>query len=95
MIGAAVTIVVSACTGVVVAFAIRFAYSWLHFPSGDASEKRRTYRVLVHWDEDAKVWWAESEEVPGLATEAFTFKQLDKNIRAIAPDLLELNKGSR
>ena len=28
------------------------------------------YRVLAHWDDDAKVWWAESDEVPGLASEA-------------------------
>jgi predicted RNase H-like HicB family nuclease len=51
------------------------------------------YRVLAHWDEDASVWWAESDEVPGLASEAPTFEQLDENVRAIAPELLSLNKG--
>jgi hypothetical protein len=51
------------------------------------------YRVLAHWDDQAKVWWAESEEVPGLATEAATFEELGDNVRAIAPDLLSLNKG--
>jgi predicted RNase H-like HicB family nuclease len=51
------------------------------------------YRVRAHWDEDAKVWWAESDEVPGLASEALTLEQLDENVRAIAPELLLLNKG--
>jgi hypothetical protein len=26
----------------------------------------QTYRVLAHWDDNAKVWWAESDEVSGL-----------------------------
>jgi predicted RNase H-like HicB family nuclease len=51
------------------------------------------YHVRAHWDEDAGVWWAESDEVPGLATEAPTFEQLDENVRSIAPELLALNKG--
>jgi predicted RNase H-like HicB family nuclease len=51
------------------------------------------YQVRAHWDDDAKVWWAESDEVPGLASEAPTFEQLDENVRSIAPELLLLNKG--
>jgi hypothetical protein len=51
------------------------------------------YRVLAHWDENAQVWWAESDEVPGLASEAPTFEALDENVRSIAPELLMLNKG--
>jgi predicted RNase H-like HicB family nuclease len=51
------------------------------------------YHVRAHWDEEACVWWAESDEVPGLATEAPTFEQLDENVRSIAPELLALNKG--
>ncbi len=53
------------------------------------------FRVLAHWDEEAKVWWAESDEVPGLATEAPTLEALDENVRAIAPELLLLNKDFR
>jgi len=52
-----------------------------------------TYHVRAHWDDEAQVWWAESDEVPGLATEAATFEQLDENVRAIAPELLVLNRG--
>ena len=51
------------------------------------------YLVRAHWDDEAKVWWAESDEVPGLASEATTFEQLDENVRAIAPELLALNSG--
>lgn len=51
------------------------------------------YHVRAHWDDDAKVWWAESDEVPGLASEAPTLEELDENVRAIAPELLALNKG--
>jgi len=51
------------------------------------------YLVRAHWDDEAKVWWAESDEVPGLASEAPTFEQLDENVRAIAPELLALNSG--
>jgi predicted RNase H-like HicB family nuclease len=51
------------------------------------------YRVLAHWDDDAKVWWAESDEVPGLASEASTFEQLSDNVHSLAPELVLLNKG--
>ena len=51
------------------------------------------YRVRAHWDEIAHVWWAESDEVPGLASEAPTLEELDENVRAIAPELLALNRG--
>jgi hypothetical protein len=46
-------------------------------------------------DPDAKVWWAESDAIPGLSTEAATPEQLDDNVRVIAPDLLRLNLGCR
>jgi hypothetical protein len=51
------------------------------------------YHVRAHWDDEAGVWWAESDEVPGLASEAPTFEKLDENVRLIAPELLALNKG--
>ena len=34
------------------------------------------YRVIVEWDEDARVWVASSEDVPGLATGADTLEDL-------------------
>jgi predicted RNase H-like HicB family nuclease len=47
--------------------------------------------VNVHWDPDAKVWWAESDDVPGLVSEAETFERIVENVIALIPDLLELN----
>jgi hypothetical protein len=53
----------------------------------------KTFDVCAHWDADAQVWWAESDHIPGLATEATTLEQLEGNVLAIAPDLLKLNLG--
>ena len=53
----------------------------------------KTFNVHAHWDEEAHVWWAESDEVPGLATEAPNLEQLDENVRVIAPELLRVNTG--
>jgi len=53
----------------------------------------KTFDVKAHWDADAGVWWADSDEIPGLATEAETFQKLDENVRVIAPELLRLNLG--
>jgi predicted RNase H-like HicB family nuclease len=47
--------------------------------------------VRAHWDPDARVWWAESEDIPGLVTEARTFDELVSNVCALIPGLLELN----
>ena len=38
------------------------------------------YRVIAEWDEDARVWVASSEDVPGLATGADTFEDLIEKI---------------
>jgi hypothetical protein len=50
-----------------------------------------TLEVRAHWDEEAQVWWAESEDVPGLVTEAATFDELIQNVRELTPELLQLN----
>ena len=54
--------------------------------------KNKPLKVLAHWDAAAAVWWAESDDVPGLVTEAATLEELVENIRALVPDLLALNK---
>jgi predicted RNase H-like HicB family nuclease len=51
------------------------------------------YRVLAHWDAEANVWWAESQDVKGLVAEANTFEELARDLREIVPELLELNHG--
>lgn len=49
------------------------------------------YQVKAHWDEDAKVWWSESDDVPGLCVEASTFEELEKRLAELIPELLILN----
>lgn len=51
----------------------------------------RVYEVLAEWDDEAGVWVATSEDVPGLATEAETAEALMEKLRVLVPELLELN----
>ena len=49
------------------------------------------YRVIVEWDEDARVWVASSEDVPGLATGADTLEDLIEKLKIVIPELLVEN----
>jgi predicted RNase H-like HicB family nuclease len=51
----------------------------------------REYKVIAFWDPEASVWVAESEDVPGLVTEAETVEQLVAKLRVLVPELLEAN----
>jgi predicted RNase H-like HicB family nuclease len=51
----------------------------------------REYRVTAFWDQEASVWVAESQDVPGLVTEADTVEQLVAKLRTMVPELLEAN----
>jgi predicted RNase H-like HicB family nuclease len=61
--------------------------------SGAAAEPA-VRMVRAEWDPDARVWVAESDDVPGLITEAETIQQLIERLQDLVPELLELN-GSR
>jgi predicted RNase H-like HicB family nuclease len=50
------------------------------------------YDVTATWDDEAKAWVAESNDVPGLVTEAPTLEALQAKIRVLVPELLELNR---
>lgn len=54
-------------------------------------------KVLVSatWDDEAKVWVAESDDVPGLVTEADTLDALLEKLRTLIPELLEENGAWR
>ena len=52
---------------------------------------RRVLLVRVDWDPEAKVWVADSDDVPGLATEAETVEDLMAKLDYMIPELLELN----
>lgn len=47
--------------------------------------------IRVEWDEDAKVWVATSDDVPGLATEEITMEKLILKLKVLIPELLEAN----
>ncbi len=50
-----------------------------------------TFSVVAKWDDEADVWVATSEDIPGLVTEAATLDQLYSRVVAVAPELLEDN----
>jgi len=65
-------------------------------PSGETTERTpgrgcMLYHVKAEWDAEARVWVAASDDVPGLVAEAATLEGLIEDIRALVPDLLDLN----
>ena len=51
----------------------------------------REFTVTATWDSEAAVWVAESEQVPGLVTEAESLEALVGKLRILIPELLEAN----
>lgn len=49
-----------------------------------------TKYILVRaiWDDEAKVWTAESTDLPGLVTEAASLDELDQKLPGLVLDLL-------
>lgn len=47
--------------------------------------------IRVERDEDAKVWVATSDDVPGLATEDNTMENLIQKLKVLIPELLIAN----
>jgi Uncharacterised protein family (UPF0150). len=52
---------------------------------------KKPFFIRAEWDEEARVWVATSEDVPGLATEAETVEDLIEKLRGLIPELLEAN----
>jgi hypothetical protein len=51
----------------------------------------KIYFVRAEWDDEASVWVATSDDVPGLATEADTLEALSDKLEALVPELLDAN----
>ncbi len=47
--------------------------------------------VRADWDEEAEVWVATSDDVPGLATEEETLEKLIQKLKVMIPELLAVN----
>ena len=53
-----------------------------------------TCRIKLIWDDEAAVWVAASQDVPGLVLESGSFDALLERVRYAVPELIELN-GNR
>jgi hypothetical protein len=60
------------------------------FP-GQGAKGAVTLSGRADWDDDAAVWVADSDEVPGLVTEAETITALVAKRKVMIPELLALN----
>ena len=49
------------------------------------------FNVQVTWDAEAKMWVADSDDIPGLAAEAQDERSLRKKLTSLIPELLSLN----
>jgi hypothetical protein len=49
--------------------------------------------VTLIWDEEAHVWYTQTDDIPGLALSAPTYDGLVSVVSQVAPELLEENKG--
>ncbi|MBI3525779.1 MAG: DUF1902 domain-containing protein [Betaproteobacteria bacterium] len=47
--------------------------------------------IRAEWDDEAGVWVATSDDVPGLATEADTLEALSAKLDVMVPELLDAN----
>ena len=48
------------------------------------------YVVKFTWDNEAQVWIATSDDIPGLVLESGSFDALNEKVRYAVPELLEL-----
>ena len=62
---------------------------------GASRPGQTSVRVQASWDDEAKWWVAESDDVPGLATGAATWSELVAKLGVMVPELLELNEPGR
>ena len=62
-------------------------------------KRKLAVKVRAEWDDEARVWVAESTNLPGLVTEAETVEALVDKLRTMIPELLsyspELAAGFR
>jgi predicted RNase H-like HicB family nuclease len=51
----------------------------------------KPFFIRAEWDDEASVWVATSDDVPGLVTEEATMEGLMEKLKVIIPELLEAN----
>lgn len=50
-----------------------------------------TRHVSATYDPESQVWWAESDDIVGLVSEAPTLDELVERVLAVVPELLQAN----
>ena len=60
-------------------------------PVEERSAARRQFVVRAHHDDETGGWWADSDDVPGLVTEAATYDELVDRVIAVVPELCKAN----
>jgi len=53
------------------------------------------YTVNLMWDNEANVWIATSDDIPGLVLESGSIDALIEKVRFAIPELLELNHAAK
>ncbi len=53
------------------------------------------YKINMLWDNEAGVWVATSDDIPGLVLESGSFDALLERVRFAVPELVELNNNNR
>ena len=49
------------------------------------------YTVNIIWDDEARVWMATGDDVPGLILESDSYDRLVERVKAAVPELLKLS----
>lgn len=49
--------------------------------------------IHAQWDDEAGAWYATSDDVPGLCVGTDTLDELVEKLKAVIPDLMEMNCG--
>jgi len=47
------------------------------------------YYIILTWDDEASVWIAESDDIPGLILESPSFDNLIERVKIAVPDLIK------
>jgi len=59
------------------------------------TETAHALQVTAFWDPEARVWVAESDELPGLVAEAESMNELIPELDKIIPALIEANRVTK
>ena len=62
--------------------------------STDLLGMTRDITIRAHWDGEASVWLATSDDVPGLVVEAETWPGMINEVELVLPELLDLSDAA-